>query len=52
VFRGVERESVPKPKRTKPKKKQPDFMMPDLSGMKFEDVVKKMLKTPAPKKKP
>jgi hypothetical protein len=47
MFRGVERESVSK-KRTKPKKKQ-DVMMPNLSGLKFEDVVKAMLNTPPPK---
>jgi hypothetical protein len=40
---------VPK-KKTKPKKQPKDFMMPDLSGMKFEDVVKKMLNTPTPKR--
>jgi hypothetical protein len=36
-------------KRTKPKKKQ-DVMMPNLSGVKFEDALKALLQTPAPKK--
>jgi hypothetical protein len=39
---------VSKNKKTKPKTK-PDFLMPDLSGKKFEDVLKTMLTTPAPK---
>jgi hypothetical protein len=41
---------VSKNKRVKRKKKQQDFMMPNLSGLKFEDVVKTMLHTPPPKK--
>ena len=48
MCRGVERESVSK-KRAKPKKKQ-DVMMPNLSGIKFEDALKALLQTPAPKK--
>jgi hypothetical protein len=51
MFLGVERESVPKDKRTKPKKKREVLMMPNLSGLKFEDVVKAMVHTPPPKKK-
>jgi hypothetical protein len=50
MFHGAERESVPKNKRAKQKKKPQDFMMPNLSGLKFEDVVKTMLHTPPPKK--
>ena len=51
MFRGVEKESVSKDKRPKQNKKRQVVMMPNLSGLKFEDVVKAMLQTPAPKKK-
>jgi hypothetical protein len=50
MFRGAERESVSKNKRAKQKKIPQDFMMPNLSGLKFEDVVKTMLHTSPPKK--
>jgi hypothetical protein len=51
MFRGAERDSVSKNKRDKQKKKPQDFMMPNLSGLKFEDVVKTMLHTPPPPKR-
>ena len=50
TFRGAERESVSKNKRAKQKKKMQDAMFPNLSGVKFEDAVRALLKTPAPKK--
>ena len=50
AFRGVERESVSKSKRAKLRKKLDQTMMPNLSGVKFEDAVKAFLKTPVPKK--
>jgi hypothetical protein len=49
AFRGAERESVPKKKRTKQKKKMQDALFPNLSGVKFEDAVRALLKTPTPK---
>ncbi|HVU07747.1 MAG TPA: hypothetical protein VHG89_04300 [Verrucomicrobiae bacterium] len=49
---GAEREIVSK--RKKSKRKLRDIMLPNLSGIKFEDAVKKLLQTPPPKdgKKP
>jgi hypothetical protein len=38
---------VPKPKKTRPKA---PMMMPNLSGVKFEDALKALLTTPAPEK--
>jgi hypothetical protein len=49
TFRGAERESVQKKKRTKQKKKMQDALFPNLSGVKFEDAVRALLKTPIPK---
>jgi hypothetical protein len=37
-------------KRSKKKKAAQDVMMPNLSGVKFEDALKALLKTPVPKK--
>jgi hypothetical protein len=48
-YRGAERESVAK--RSKPKKKLSKVMMPNLSGIKFEDALRALLHTPPPKKK-
>jgi len=48
--RGAESEYVPKEKRAKLKKKLEKTMMPNLSGMKFEDAVRMALNTPPPKK--
>jgi hypothetical protein len=50
VFRGEESESVSKNKRAKLKKKLENTMMPNLSGLKFEDAIKAFAKTPIPKK--
>jgi hypothetical protein len=36
-------------KRSKKKKTTQDMMMPNLSGVKFEDALKALLKTPVPK---
>jgi hypothetical protein len=47
---GAERETVPKSKRAKLKKKLENTMMPNLSGIKFEDAVKHLLNTPPPKR--
>jgi hypothetical protein len=56
MFHGVEREFVSKPKRAKHSKRPVPVMLPNLSGVKFEDAVKALLQTPAPpdlkKKKP
>jgi hypothetical protein len=49
TYRGAERESVPK--RSKQKKKLEKVMLPNLSGVKFEDAVRALLQTPPPKKK-
>jgi len=38
------------PKRSKVKKKLSKVMMPNLSGIKFEDAVRALLHTPPPKK--
>jgi hypothetical protein len=39
------------PKRSTAKKKLSKVMMPNLSGVKFEDAVRALLQTPPPKKK-
>jgi hypothetical protein len=49
IYRGAERESVLK--RPKQKKKLSKVMMPNLSGVKFEDALRALLHTPPPKKK-
>jgi hypothetical protein len=41
---------VSKSKRAKQKKKLEQTMMPNLSGVRFEDAVKAFLQTPVPKK--
>jgi len=41
---------VLKNKRAKLKKKLAKTMMPNLSGIKFEDAIKTLLRTPPPKK--
>jgi hypothetical protein len=46
MFHGVERNYVSKPKKQKPAKEP--VMMPNLSGVKFEDALKALLKTPTP----
>jgi hypothetical protein len=50
MFRGAESEYVPKNKQAKLKKKLENTMMPNLSGVKFEDALKIALQTPPPKK--
>ena len=50
MCRGVERESVPKEKQAKLKKKLEKTMLPNLSGVKFEDALKIALQTPPPEK--
>ena len=50
MFRGAEREPVAKLKRAKLKKKLAETMLPNLSGIKFEDAIKAFAKTPPPKK--
>jgi hypothetical protein len=49
MFHGAEREIVPKPKRAKHSKRPALVMLPNLSGVKFEDALKALLKTPVPK---
>jgi hypothetical protein len=39
---------VPKPKRAKHSKRPALVMLPNLSGVKFEDALKALLKTPLP----
>jgi hypothetical protein len=51
MFRGAERESVSKSKRSKHRKRPAKEMFPNLSGVKFEDAVMALLKTPPPKSK-
>jgi hypothetical protein len=51
MFRGVEREPVPKKKSEKHGKKREPLMMPNLSGLKFEDLVRAMAQTPPPPKR-
>ena len=48
---GAESEYVPKNKQDKLKKKLEKTMMPNLSGVKFEDALKIALNTPPPKQK-
>ena len=47
MFHGAERETVPKKKQSKPKE---SVMMPNLSGVKFEDAIRALLHTPTPSK--
>jgi len=49
TLHGAERESVAK--RSIQKKKLSKVMLPNLSGVKFEDAVRALLQTPPPKKK-
>jgi hypothetical protein len=52
VFRGVERESVAKSKKSKQEKKLAETMLPNLSSIKFEDAVKAFVQSSAGKKQP
>jgi hypothetical protein len=49
TLHGAERETVSK--RSKTKQKLSKVMMPNLSGVKFEDAVRALLQTPPPKRK-
>jgi hypothetical protein len=50
MFHGEGKELMPKSKRAKLKKKLENTMMPNLSGVKFEDALKIALGTPPPKR--
>jgi hypothetical protein len=49
MFRGVERETVAKSKKAKQEKKLAATMLPNLSGIKFEDAVRAFAQTRPPK---
>jgi hypothetical protein len=51
---GAEREIVAEPKRAKHRKRPAKEMLPNLSGVKFEDALRALLHTPPPRdsKKP
>jgi hypothetical protein len=48
MFVGGERETVSESKRAKHRKRPAKIMLPNLSGVKFEDALKALLKTPLP----
>jgi hypothetical protein len=48
MFLGGEREFVSKAKRAKHRKRPEPVMLPNLSGVKFEDALRAILQTPVP----
>jgi len=51
MFQGQKENPCPKSKRAKHRKLPAPVMMPNLSGVKFEDALKALLKTPSPESK-